>query len=184
MSRAILALVLLAAVGCGDGGGSGGGDASDAAHDAPGQDASDAATDATTDASDAQVDASDAAPPMDASDSAVVDASDASTVVDATPDAAPCECSTGACCDGCHYLPSTHACDPFQDGASICLTESNVRPGSFRFCMDSARHCSGSSSDCSGAVVLHEGAGCSTFSCTLMNRRCIQNLDYQAVCAD
>lgn len=58
-----------------------------------------------------------------------------------------CECSSGACCDGCDYRPSSHVCRP-----------------STGFC-DPEELCTGSSATCPADAFLPDGTVCGSQNC-------------------
>jgi hypothetical protein len=72
----------------------------------------------------------------------------------------PCECSSGPCCDGCHFRANTHICEDDVAIAGDCdgpydqVTASCGGTPSIILTMGD-RYCSGSSSQCSGGTVAN-----------------------------
>lgn len=97
-------------------------------------------------------------------------------VVDAGTDAGPedlgpgdvgvdtgptCECSSGPCCDGCHFRPATHVCEAERVTAASCGAAQHPTPAcqsgkyyAYRTVADV--YCSGSSSACDGSTGAPE----------------------------
>lgn len=114
-----------------------------------------------------------------------------SVQVDSTNCPKPCECTTGPCCDGCHYWKTDHICN-YQDtpqyqcsynipghGSAICGSDVYVRS---RY-----RYCSGASALCNenGAVSAYHDWY--IYSHCALNQRCEpgESLCTQdSVCAD
>ncbi len=63
-----------------------------------------------------------------------------------------CECSSGVCCDGCHYKSSSSVCD-YHYGSYYYSCPSGECVGDDVYRRDKRRYCSGSSSSCSGSIV-------------------------------
>lgn len=152
--RSILALLLVLNVAC-----SGDSIASDSGMDGGLDGAMDASADSATDAAvDAGKDAGIDAGPKDAS----VDAS-AEAGVDAGPDAGPdaavdagpvCECSSGPCCDGCHYRPSSYICQGYTVTAVDCVGKSVCTAyGLIIQTVEAQRQCTGWKATCDGLWV-------------------------------
>jgi|AntRauTorcE11897_2_1112592.scaffolds.fasta_scaffold17835_3 hypothetical protein len=93
------------------------------------------------DTRDVAPDTADTSPEEGTSDTApdVADTSD-------TPDAEPCECTHGPCCDGCNYLAAGTTCEVL-DTREYC---SDYECGGSRLDQEQSRVCSGASASCNG----------------------------------
>lgn len=66
----------------------------------------------------------------------------------------PCECSEGACCDGCHLRPVGTVCEPMRVIESTCSGVAGLCGGTTRVTERHAEvQCSGISSACDGAAT-------------------------------
>jgi|GEM_PF-952039 len=112
------------------------------------------------DAHDTQADAIDVAEPApDTADPSpdVADPDPAPDLVEPPPDVpidlppeTTCDCSTGPCCDGCHYRSTDTVCAPAAATTTVCDGSgcgANVRE------IVSDRHCPGNGSSCTGNLV-------------------------------
>ena len=75
-----------------------------------------------------------------------------------TDTAPPCECSSGACCDGCYFRPSTYACITNDVVSAVCesSTSGNGTCGTSKWRIKETfgdRFCNGWSASCSGTIV-------------------------------
>ncbi len=74
----------------------------------------------------------------------------------AMPDAAPCECTSGACCDGCHIRPSTWQCVANGPVSATCVAGAGTAPlcpGTSRIKLTYGdRWCDGIRADCRGRI--------------------------------
>lgn len=60
-----------------------------------------------------------------------------------------CECSSGSCCDGCHYRPSSYVCDYHYGSYQYGCEEGNCLDDDV-YKIDKRQYCSGTSSSCNG----------------------------------
>jgi hypothetical protein len=80
---------------------------------------------------------------------------DPNTFADACSDGVcvgPCECDTGPCCDGCHFLDAGTICDVDADYRSGCSTALQVTPG-VRWYEWGDQTCSGATPGCDGDIA-------------------------------
>jgi len=93
-----------------------------------------------------------------------------------------CECSSGICCDGCHYRSSSYVCDYYYSTdygcpwGTSCGNDVGVRY--------KKRYCSGSSSSCTGAIS--DWGSWSTYDYCTSTERCADDdstCNYDASCA-
>lgn len=68
---------------------------------------------------------------------------------------APCDCTSGECCDGCHFRPSSHVCDPGVDESYGCIGSGC---GSDVSVSVRDRLCSGFSAGCDGGYSAWSSA--------------------------
>jgi len=91
-----------------------------------------------------------------------------------------CVCSTGACCDGCHFRPASYLCRPAQgpcDVAEYCTGASTACPpdgfASSDTPCDDGIFCNGDDTcNGSGGCTTHAGNPCGNFVCSENQGKC------------
>lgn len=92
---------------------------------------------------------------------------DTGTCLGGRCEGAPCECSSGPCCDGCLYRPTDYVCERDRIYATRCVpTGITACPGYSPSIEESFGnvHCPGDASTCTGEIehVRHGGHSCWT----------------------
>lgn len=64
-----------------------------------------------------------------------------------------CDCDSGPCCDGCHFLPDSTVCNSFMDAEYRCAGDFCGASTQIR---GSDQYCSGWSSGCEGQILWHD----------------------------
>ncbi len=91
-----------------------------------------------------------------------------------------CECSTGACCDGCHFRQPTYVCRPAVDECDVaeyCTGDNDSCPSdefaSPDTVCDDGVFCNGEDScDGNGGCTIHPGNPCGDFVCSENQGQC------------
>ncbi len=68
----------------------------------------------------------------------------------------PCDCTSGPCCDGCHFLPSNFICE--EDVSTEYYCRDGTGCGQDVFVHHEDRYCSGTSGLCTGALQWDQEA--------------------------
>lgn len=67
----------------------------------------------------------------------------------ALADNPPCPCTSGVCCDGCNFRPSSYVCNSWQDQNCHWGTGCGSDLGIITY----TQHCSGNSENCNGSII-------------------------------
>ncbi len=92
-----------------------------------------------------------------------------------------CQCSSGPCCDGCHYYGSSHVCSSWTDYDYRC-SGTGCGADAQRKSRSARRYCSGSSSSCNGSVTYGSWSGWTTIDNCSSNEKCHTNNSTYANC--
>ena len=97
-----------------------------------------------------------------------------------------CECSSGPCCDGCHYRPSTYVCNTWTETDYGCPWGTDCGDNVGVRTRTNRRYCSGTSASCNGAISYGSWSSWSVADNCSSTERCADNdptCNYDSSCA-
>ena len=92
-----------------------------------------------------------------------------------------CDCTTGACCDGCNYRPSSYVCDTWTEYDYRC-TGTACGNDAQNQSRTNTQKCTGSSASCSGSITYGTWSSWSTTENCASTEKCATDNSSYAYC--